>query len=486
MDESFRKVARGGDIVELYASIQRERHVLRHIDEMEFVDTPLHIAATEGCIDFAMEVMNLKPSFARKLNQEGFSPIHLAVEKGNKELVLLLMENDKDLVRVKGKKGETPLHFAITREHNLDLLARFLEACPECIRDVTSTNQTALHIATENNKLETLKLLCGMLRKTEYCQDVVNQKDRNGDTALHIAAHCIKLSTDCEFYMIANSQQKQMLKLLLKCKADKHVTNLAGSTALEVAEKLKNRETVNLFRGWPNEGVSRFKYKLQKQFVKCVTMASAIIFYDMDNIMSEDRNALLVILGLLLTATYQASLSPPGSVLQGDGSSDSNSLVGKSVMNEVDFLFFYVPACAVFIVTFFLTLGLLKPFPRGFRTALQVLLAFLATSFEQSISVIAPTPLTSIVINIFSVLVFLLMMFMCIAYRVSRISVLFLGCWLFRGLFGAFQPGAYLIMGCWVYFGLYDPFWIGAVLILVCLSMLYVYYNYIWKVVLNL
>ncbi|XVE99491.1 hypothetical protein REPUB_Repub03eG0203100 [Reevesia pubescens] len=469
MDESLRKVARGGDIIELYASIQRERHVLRQIDEMEFVDTPLHIAAAEGCIDFAMEVMNLKPSFARKLNQEGFTPIHLAVEKGNKELVLLLMENDKDLIHVKGKKGETPLHFSIAKEHNLDLLARFLEACPECIRDVTTTNQTALHIATENNKLEDLKLLCGMLRKTEYCQDVVNQKDRNGDTALHIAAR---------------NNQTEMLKLLLKCKADKHVTNQAGSTALEVAEKLNNRETVNLLRGWPNEGVSRFKYKLQKQFVKCVTMASAIIFYDMDNIMSEDRNALLVILGLLLTATYQASLSPPGSVLQG-GSPDSNSSVGKSVMNEVDFLFFYIPACAVFIVTFFLTLGLLKPYPRGFRTALQVLLAFLATSFEQSISVIAPTQLTSLVINIFSVLVFLLMMFMCIAYRVSRISVLFLGCWLFRGLLGPFELGSYLIMGCWVYFSLYDPFWIGAVLILVCISVLYVYLHSFWIAVLG-
>ncbi|XVE99483.1 hypothetical protein REPUB_Repub03eG0202200 [Reevesia pubescens] len=188
MDENLTRAAQEGNVVELYASIQRDRLILRQIDKMEFVDTPLHIAAANGCIDFAMEVMNLKPSFARKLNQEGFSPIHLAVEKGHKELVLLLMANDKDLVRVKGKKGETPLHYAITREHNLYLLARFLETCPECIRDVTTTNQTALHIATRNNELKVLKLLCEMLRKTDYGEDVVNQKDRNGNTALHIAA----------------------------------------------------------------------------------------------------------------------------------------------------------------------------------------------------------------------------------------------------------------------------------------------------------
>ena len=38
---------------------------------MEFVDSPLHIAAATGHRDFAMEMMNLKPSFARKLNQSG-------------------------------------------------------------------------------------------------------------------------------------------------------------------------------------------------------------------------------------------------------------------------------------------------------------------------------------------------------------------------------------------------------------------------------
>ena len=190
MDESLRQAALGGNVSDLYILIQRDGNVLRRIDEVEFIDTPLHIAADAGCIDFAMEIMSLKPSFARKLNQQGLSPIHLAVEKGHTELVLYLMENAKDLVRVKGKKGETPLHYVISREenHQLQLLTRFIEDCPESIRDVTTENQTALHIAVRNNKEEALKILCKMLRKTEYYQDAVNQKDRNGDTALHIAA----------------------------------------------------------------------------------------------------------------------------------------------------------------------------------------------------------------------------------------------------------------------------------------------------------
>ncbi|XWS07816.1 hypothetical protein CRYUN_Cryun41cG0023300 [Craigia yunnanensis] len=326
MDESLRQAALAGNVSDLYRLIQRDGNVLRRIDEVEFTDTPLHVAADAGCIDFAMEIMSLKPSFARKLNQEGLSPIHLAVEKGHTELVLNLMENAKDLVRVKG-------------------------------------GRTALHIAVRNNKEEALKILCTMLRKSDYCQDVVNQKDRYGDTALHIAAR---------------DNQHEMIKLLLKCKADKHSTNQAGSTALDVAQQLNNRESIRILRGCLIPSVSTFIYKSQKQIVKRVTKASSAIFHDMDNISSEDRNALLVILGLLQTATFQASLSPPGGVWQDDGSSKSTvtegnvvRVLGISVMDQASFLLFYMPTCAVFIVTFFLTLALLEPFPSGFRTALQ-------------------------------------------------------------------------------------------------------------------
>ncbi|XVF83546.1 hypothetical protein PTKIN_Ptkin16aG0497700 [Pterospermum kingtungense] len=187
MDESLRNAARGGNVNDLYTLMHRNGNVLKRIDEVEFIDTPLHIAADAGHIDLAMEIMILKPSFARKLNTQGLSPIHLAVEKKHKELVLNILKTDKDIVRVKGKNGETPLHYVITREDDPELLPIFLNECPESIRDVTAENQTALHIAVRNNKEEALKILCKMLRKTDYCQDVLNQKDRKGKTALQIA-----------------------------------------------------------------------------------------------------------------------------------------------------------------------------------------------------------------------------------------------------------------------------------------------------------
>lgn len=187
MDTRLKRAARAGNVSDLYSIIERDGNVLKNLDEVEFVNTPLHIAAENGCTEFAMEILSLKPSFARKLHR-GLSPIHLAVQAGHKEMVLRFIEIDKDLVRIRGKSGETPLHY-ISRLGNYDgLLDKILETCPDCIRDVTTINSTALHIATENNRLDVLQVLIRTLKKKDYCREVVNGKDKDGNTALHIAA----------------------------------------------------------------------------------------------------------------------------------------------------------------------------------------------------------------------------------------------------------------------------------------------------------
>ncbi|KAK8552906.1 hypothetical protein V6N13_055684 [Hibiscus sabdariffa] len=294
MDESLRIAASTGNVSELYSLVQGDGNILRRFDEVEFIGTPLHIAAEEGCIGFAMEIMNLKPSMARKLNQQGLSPMHLAVKKGHTEIGLRLLEIDKDLVRIRGRKGKTPLHYICKVGDHDGLLDTFLEACPDSIGDVTTRNRTSLHIAVRNRRLDVLRALIRTLRKKDYYREVVNRKDEDGNTALHIAA---------------SDNQPQMLKLLLECKADKHVIN-----------------------------------------------------HD---------------------ATYQTTLSPPGGVSEGQSSSTSTSTsadvgkIGISVMQQATVLLFYIPTYIAFLVAFFLTLALLKPFPRGFRTSLQILLAFL-------------------------------------------------------------------------------------------------------------
>ncbi|XP_052876541.1 ankyrin repeat-containing protein BDA1-like isoform X3 [Gossypium arboreum] len=218
MDQSFRTISRRGDVSELYRLIQRDGNVLRRFDEVEFIETPLLVAADEGCIGFAMEMMKLKPSFARKLSQQGVSPIHLSLEKGHKEMVLRFLQMDKDFVRVTEKNAE-------------------------------------------NKRLDVLQILIRMLKK-DYYREEVNRKDEDGNTALHIAAR---------------NNQTQMLKLLLSSKADKHATNQSDLTALGVAEQHNNRESIRILRGRFIPGVSNIKSKWEKQIAKVSKQSVAIL-----------------------------------------------------------------------------------------------------------------------------------------------------------------------------------------------------------------
>jgi ankyrin repeat protein len=191
--EKIKHVAQQGNIDDFYNLIQEDAKLLEHIDELPFVDTPLHIAASFGNIPIAMEMMGLKPSFARKLNPYGFSPIHLALQNGHTEMVHHLLQFDGDLVRVKAKEHITPLHYVAKTDYHLDLLPKFLSICLDSITDVTIRNETALHIAMKNNVLDAFKLLVGWLGSdwsqmaSIYGKEILDRKDEKGDTVLHIA-----------------------------------------------------------------------------------------------------------------------------------------------------------------------------------------------------------------------------------------------------------------------------------------------------------
>jgi ankyrin repeat protein len=190
--ERLKRVAEGGDIDNLYMLIQEDAYLLEHIDQVPFFDTPLHIAASIGHIPFVLEMMRLKPSFARKSNPDGFSPIHLVIRNGQAQMVRQLLQVDGNLVRAKGREGMTPLHYAAAYDY-LDLLAEFLSVCPHSIEDVTIRNMTVLHIALKYNKLESFKLLVGWLGQNRsensivWERKVLNWKDEEGNTVLHVA-----------------------------------------------------------------------------------------------------------------------------------------------------------------------------------------------------------------------------------------------------------------------------------------------------------
>jgi ankyrin repeat protein len=191
--DRLKVAAQTGDIDLLYTVIQDDPYILDVIDAIPFVETPLHIAASMGYIRFAIEIMNLKPSFAWKLNPQGFCPIHLAMQNNQVQMVYRFVSINKELVCVQGREGLTPLHFA-SQIGEVELLAHFLLLCPESIEYLTVGRETALHIAVKNQQYEALQVLVGWLERNQrrgaYMQEhkILNQGDEAGNTILHMSA----------------------------------------------------------------------------------------------------------------------------------------------------------------------------------------------------------------------------------------------------------------------------------------------------------
>ncbi|KAK8334122.1 hypothetical protein V6Z11_A10G252400 [Gossypium hirsutum] len=331
MDWSMIGAAQTGNINVLYELIQKDPYVLERIDHVSFLDTPLHVAASAGHADFMMEMINLKPSFARKLNQAGFSPMHLALQNNRTQAaalsqirdidklydplsrssfspfitVLRLLKFDEGLVRVKGRGGLTPLHH-VAQTGDVDLLIKFLEVCPEAVEDVTVRDETVFHLASWwGGRHEAAQ---------RWEKEQLSCADIDGNTVLHIAA-------------IENPPQ--VVKVLLGHLRRDHINgkNLKGSTALDIQPDcpLDERQMDN-YKGsvkdmirkvgglsgseLPNKSISSIHIKLWPKlscFQKIATMAGR----GRKGIPLEMRNTFLVVIVLIIIATYAASLSPP-------------------------------------------------------------------------------------------------------------------------------------------------------------------------------
>ncbi|XAR70532.1 hypothetical protein NMG60_11027412 [Bertholletia excelsa] len=181
--------AQTGDINALYSSIQSYPTILDRWDGTSFADTPLHISTAAGHTQFALEIMNMKPSLGRKLNTAGLSPLHVALNYQQWKTALRLVKLDGELVKVKGRGGLTPLH-SLARMHDaraVRLLAEFLCACPASIRNLTVWDETALHVAVRSRNFEAFQVLFEWVWRT-YNREVLTWGDEDGNTVLHVAA----------------------------------------------------------------------------------------------------------------------------------------------------------------------------------------------------------------------------------------------------------------------------------------------------------
>ncbi|GMN30942.1 hypothetical protein TIFTF001_003031 [Ficus carica] len=305
MEQRLDVAARAGDIDALYSLMKEDAYLLERIEEVPFIDTPLHVAASAGQVHFAMEIMRLKASFARKLNQNGYSPIHLALQNEQTKVVLRLLDVDTELVRVQGREGKTPLHFA-AECGMIDLLAEFLSACPKSIQDLTIRKETALHVAIKSDKLEALEVDGLSMSARMASSTGVTMKEIPSCMLLHLG---IKSGSRLFAIML------QMVSLLIG-RIDINAKNLAGLTALDVSQNQPQPESSKLRRMLLRGGARRALSlptipKLADSLKSNMSWQEKWIVSNYRQklyLSNEDRNVILLVAVLFATANYEAAL----------------------------------------------------------------------------------------------------------------------------------------------------------------------------------
>ncbi|KAL3830930.1 hypothetical protein ACJIZ3_019732 [Penstemon smallii] len=448
MYKSLTEAAKKGDVQTLHNLIKDDPFLLR-VGYLSTQETPLHIACIAGHVNFAKEVLNLRPEFATELDQDGFSPLHIASANGDVEIVKEFLKVGPHICLVNGKERRIPLHYAVIKGRK-QVIQELLSVCLDSVTEVTARGENCCHLALKNNQFDSFKVLFDhvVLFKKE---GVLNKKDEQGNSILHLAA---------------SRKQYEVFDLLLdekfasKDKLEMNSLNKLGLTPLDVlVSEGGDSEIEEMLRLYGALGVEEMNSFPSPHLVvvshesspmntgqeptrersKCASKKLQDYFkYDkIKDSPTKVRNTLLVIAVLIATATYQPVLSPPGGVWQDDYWPNPNNITtseysnwtrpppphtaGQAIMathNQISYGLFLVFNTIGFQMSLhmlnFLTLGL----PMQFE--LRVSLFALTATYDTCIIAITPSGSIYVFFIVLSVVMPLLMPILTMVVRDYR------------------------------------------------------------------
>ncbi|CAN4111891.1 unnamed protein product [Withania somnifera] len=432
MDRRLWEAAKTGDAHQLQSLVKEDPLILREVS-LAGNETPLHIACLSGHLEFAKDIIHLRPEFASELNQDGFSPLHIASANGDTEIVKQILRVDGNLCLLKGKDRRIPLHYAIIRGRK-KVMRELLVASPDSAAEVTARGETCLHLAVKNHQFEAFQILLENLKEfNKY--DLLNKKDIQGNTVLHLAVLTMQYevvdllldeSVVAKGTIEMNSLNKRgltPLEVLLKESGDGDIEEILRASGAVTVEDLQSLQQEALPQSWvvpiqdpSNEQTGR-EQRREGPRSRSKKLQDFFKYNKTKDCPGKVRDTLLVIAILIATATYQTVLSPPGGVWQEthwpnpNNSTNSDDIMsplriaGQSVMgtnNPISYGLFLVFNSIGFFVSLhtinFLTIG----FP--LQLELQVSLVALTITYDTVMSAITPNRGISLFFTVFSII----------------------------------------------------------------------------------
>lgn len=277
--------AEGGNIEGLRNLIREDVGYLRELDGRWAGYTPLHVACAAGHLNLVEELLMGLPEFAGRKDKYGLSPLHIAAAHGHVDIVRELSEKHQFLCLAKELEDRIPLHYAV-ENGKLEVMGILLSARPDSIKVTTLQKETAFHLALKNEQFDTIDELVEHL-KLHNMKEVINQKDNEGNTALHLAVAAKN------FKVVDFMLRQHALRHVF---VDVNAQNDRGRTPLDFLGK--------------NAGDRAIRGILKAAGAKHGTGRHSSPVLDKDS-RADMRNALLVVAGLIVNATYQSVLQPP-------------------------------------------------------------------------------------------------------------------------------------------------------------------------------
>ena len=186
----------GDDTVDLYNAsasgctttlnnlINKDPHILHKISLTPFSETPLHISALLGHLDFTKTLLAQNSCLASELDYHKRSPLHLASAEGHIEIVQELLHAYEDACLILDQDGKIPLHYAAMRGR-VDVVKKLIVVRPDSTQVVLRGKETVLHLCVKYNQLEPLKLL--VESRSEDGHFLNSKNSEGGNTILHLA-----------------------------------------------------------------------------------------------------------------------------------------------------------------------------------------------------------------------------------------------------------------------------------------------------------
>ncbi|KAL8064271.1 hypothetical protein ABFX02_01G079600 [Erythranthe guttata] len=411
------EAAMEGSVSSLQKMLNEDPLILDRFSINCFSDTPLHVAAMLGHVDFVKEIVRTRPHLVNESNSHRSSPLHLASAGGHLDVVkAILSVGDHRSCLARDRNGLTPVHLAALKGH-IEVMKTLLRAKPEAAQVATEygrREENILHLCVKHYRLEPLKLLV----TTALAHPLfINSKDSDGNTLLHLAVADKQVET-INFLLSVPAFEVNALNLDGMTAVDVLIQSRRDVRDMEIEESLKKGGGIgNLERNAP-----------PPQHMNCSTLyssnSSSTKMRKNDNTwngmlkqqsewLERKKDSLMIVASLIATMAFQVGVNPPGGVWQDDKLFDSQGKpeddpheAGISVVATKypdGYPRFYMINTIGFIASLSIILLLMSGLPirrRFFMWILMVItwvaITAVAITYLLSITVLTPTVLTPV------------------------------------------------------------------------------------------